>query len=90
MPLSFHTDNMTLLLSACLQMDNLADAVGGNNRKGGKRWQLIFTSGAEYWDRQHALFLSQDCVKARLQHYGAHQRSIKQTKQSAEPWTIPR
>jgi len=27
------------------QMENLADVVGGNGRKGGKRWRLVFTSG---------------------------------------------
>ena len=30
---------------SCMQMDDLADVLGGRNRKGGKRWQLIFTAG---------------------------------------------
>lgn len=33
-------------ICACLQMDSLADVVGGNQLKGGKRWRLVFTSGA--------------------------------------------
>lgn len=32
-------------MHAWQQMDNLADVVGGNQQKGGKRWRLVFTSG---------------------------------------------
>ncbi|BDA41079.1 hypothetical protein COCOBI_01-7340 [Coccomyxa sp. Obi] len=35
------------LEKAKLPMDNLADVVGGNQLKGGKRWRLVFTSGKE-------------------------------------------
>jgi hypothetical protein len=28
-----------------MQVDDLADVLGGRGKKGGKRWQLIFTAG---------------------------------------------
>ncbi len=48
-----HAQTTELLL--CLQMGKLADFVGGQGKKGGKRWRLVFTAGAGSRLRRHCL-----------------------------------
>lgn len=47
------------------QMGKLADFVGGQSKKGGKRWKLVFTAGG-----QHAMYTPSVTLLVALHHHG--------------------